>query len=56
MHFTLFERLTGRVMWPRNQDPRIKGPQPRIITIEQARVLERLAEEGRDDGAKTNET
>lgn len=43
--FTWREKLTGMVMWPRNQDPCVKGPQPRIITIEQARELERLAEE-----------
>ena len=49
--FTWKEKLTGMVMWPRNRDPRIKGPQPRIITIEQARVLERLAKES-SDGVK----
>ena len=31
---TLLERLTGMVWWPRNRDPRIKGPQPRLITFE----------------------
>ena len=49
--FTWKEKLTGMVMWPRNRDPRIKGPQPRIITIEQARALERLAKES-SDGVK----
>lgn len=38
---TLLERLTGMVWWPRNRDPRIKGPQPRLITIEQAEAMER---------------
>ena len=38
---TLLERLTGMVWWPRNRDPRIKGPQPRIITVEQAEAMER---------------
>ena len=33
---TLLERLTGMVWWPRNRDPRIRGPQPRLITVEQA--------------------
>lgn len=38
---TLLERLTGMVWWPRNRDPRIKGPQPRLIPIEQAEAMER---------------
>lgn len=45
MKLTLKERLTGLVWWPRNRDPRIRGPQPRIITIEQARAMERHREE-----------
>ena len=42
---TLIERLTGMVWWPRNRDPRIKGPQPRLITIEQADAMERHRKE-----------
>lgn len=42
---TLIERLTGMVWWPRNRDPRIKGPQPRLITIEQAEAMERHRKE-----------
>ena len=42
MKFTLLERLTGLVIWPKNRNPCIKGPQPRIITIEQARAVERF--------------
>lgn len=42
---TLFERLTGMVWWPRNRDPRIKGPQPRLITVEQAEAMERHRKE-----------
>ena len=42
MKFTLLERLTGLVIWPKNRNPCIKGPQPRIITIEQARAIERF--------------
>ena len=42
---TLIERLTGMVWWPRNRDPRIKGPQPRLITIEQAEAMERRRKE-----------
>ena len=42
MKFTLLERLTGLVIWSKNRNPCIKGPQPRIITIEQARAIERF--------------
>lgn len=51
--FTWREKLTGMVMWPRNRDPGVKGPKPRLITIEQARELERLAEES-DGGVKND--
>lgn len=39
------ERLTGMVWWPRNRDPWIKGPQPRLITVEQAEAMERRRKE-----------
>ena len=42
---TLLERLTGMVWWPRNRDPRIKGPQPRLITVEQAEAMEHRRKE-----------
>ena len=42
---TLLERLTGMVWWPRNRDPWIKGPQPRLITVEQAEAMERRRKE-----------
>ena len=45
MKFTLFERLTGFVIWPKNRNPCIKGPQPRIITIEQAKAIEKFQKE-----------
>ena len=45
MKFTLLERLTGLVIWPKNRNPCMKGPQPRIITIEQARAIERFQKE-----------
>ena len=41
----VLERLTGMVWWPRNRDPRIRGPQPRLITIEQAEAMERHRKE-----------
>ena len=50
MKLTLLERLTGLVWWPRNRDPRIRGPQPRIITIEQARAIERHRKEMEKEG------
>ena len=50
MKLTLIERLTGLVWWPRNRDPRIRGPQPRIITIEQARTMERHRKEMEKEG------
>lgn len=50
MQLTLLERLTGLVWWPRNRDPRIRGPQPRIITIEQARAMERHRKEMEKEG------
>ena len=46
---TLLERLTGMVWWPRNRDPRIKGPQPRLITVEQAEAMERHRKEMEED-------
>ena len=46
--FTLLERLTGLVIWPKNRNPCIKGPQPRIITIEQARAIERFQKENEE--------
>lgn len=42
---TLLERLTGMVWWPRNRDPWILGPQPRLITVEQAAAMERRRKE-----------
>ena len=45
MKFTLLERLTGLVIWPKNRNPCIKGPQPRIITIEQAKAIEKFQKE-----------
>ena len=42
---TLLERMTGMVWWPRKRDPRIKGPQPRLITVEQAEAMEHRRKE-----------
>lgn len=42
---TLLERLMGMVWWPRNRDPRIKGPQPRLITVEQAEAMDHRRKE-----------
>lgn len=51
---TLLERMTGTVWWPRKRDPRIKGPQPRLITIEQAEAMERHSKEM--EGCEKEET
>ena len=48
MKFALLERLTGLVIWPKNRTPCIKGPQPRIITIEQAKAIERFQKENEE--------
>ena len=42
---TLLGRMMGMVWWPWKRDPRIKGPQPRLITIEQAEAMERHRKE-----------
>lgn len=39
MKITIFDRLRGFVIWPQNRDPRIKGPQPRVISIAAADAL-----------------
>lgn len=51
---TLLERMTGMVWWPRKRDPRIKGPQPRLIRIEQAEAMERHRKEM--EGCEKEET
>ena len=59
MKFTLLERLTGLVIWPKNRNPCIEGPQPRIITIEQAQAMERFrknAEKEDDKGDAKRES
>jgi hypothetical protein len=43
--------LCGHEIWPPNSgDPRIKGPQPRIITKRQKEWLEKLQRENPSDG------
>ena len=54
MKFTLFERLTGFVIWPKNRNPCIKGPQPRIITIEQAKAIERFQKNAEKEDDKSD--
>lgn len=42
--------LCGYEIWPPTHgDPRIKGPQPRIITRKQAEAIRKMAEEHRSD-------
>ncbi len=44
--------MCGMYWWPpRHNDPRIKGPQPRLVTREQYERLMKMREEhGEDDG------
>ncbi len=43
--------LLGYEIWPpTHNDPRIKGPQPRIITKRQADLLRAMAESHSDEG------
>ena len=53
----LFEKilnLCGHEIWPPTHgDPRIKGPQPRIITKRQKDWLEKLQRENPSDGVAT---
>ena len=45
----LIEALTGYTIWPKNRDPRVKGPQPRVISSAAAEALQRMQEQGKDD-------
>lgn len=45
MKITIFDRLRGFVIWPQNRDPRIKGPQPRVISIAAAEALQKVSNE-----------
>ena len=40
----LLEALTGYTIWPTNRDPRVKGPQPRVISSAAAETLQRMKE------------
>ena len=40
-------------IWPQNRDPRIKGPQPRILSIEAALEIRRLQREAQKNGDDT---
>lgn len=47
--------LCGYEIWPpTHNDPRIKGPQPRIITRKQAEAIRNMAKN--DDDLKTDDT
>ena len=45
----LIEALTGYAIWPKNRDPRVKGPQPRVISSDAAEALQRMKEPGKDE-------
>ena len=40
----LLEALSGCTIWPKNRDPRVKGPQPRVISSAAAETLQRMKE------------
>jgi len=43
----LIEALTGYTIWPKNRDPRVKGPQPRVISSDAAEALRRMQKQGK---------
>ena len=45
----LLEALTGYTIWPTNRDPRVKGPQPRVISSAAAETLQRMQEQGENN-------
>lgn len=45
----LLEALTGYTIWPKNRDPSVKGPQPRVISSAAAEALQRMQEQGKDN-------
>lgn len=45
----LLEALTGYTIWPKNRDPRVKGPQPRVISSAAAEALQRMQKQGKGD-------
>ena len=45
----LLEALTGYTIWPKNRDPRVKGPQPRVISSAAAETLQRMQKQGKGD-------
>lgn len=45
----LSDLLFGDRMWPKNRDPRVKGPKPRILSPEATEAMRKLAEEHRND-------
>jgi len=45
----LLEALTGYTIWPKSRDPRVKGPQPRVISSAAAEALKRMQEQGKGD-------
>lgn len=45
----LLEALTGYTIWPKNRNPRVKGPQPRVISSAAAEALQRMQGQGEDN-------
>ena len=45
----LLKALTGYTIWPKSRDPRVKGPQPRVISSAAAEALQRMQKQGKGD-------
>ena len=45
----LLEILTGYTIWPKKRDPRVKGPQPRVISSAAVEALRRMQGQGKDE-------
>lgn len=45
----LLEALTGYTIWPKNRNPRVKGPQPRVISSAAAEAVQRMQGHGKDE-------
>ncbi len=55
---TLGERilnLLGYRIWPENRDPRICGPQPRIITRRQWKAMQKMASDASSDDGQAEQ-
>lgn len=46
-------KLGSGIIWPQaHDDPKVKGPQPRILSQQQQEALEKMREENRTDNGR----